>query len=431
MENNYTEENITGARQDPADPVQAARSMPPADRKSGKQRKFSTGLILGIFTGCVITLCGALIGRMIGGSSDIIDSETRQKMELISEIMEENFYPYEDQDPSVEDMRNGMYEGLVASYNDRYSEYFSEEEMREEMEDNTGIFYGIGAYISFDETQYYPVFTGTMRGTPAEAAGIHAGDLIVEVDGTSTYGLSSEDTAKIVRGAEGTVVHIRVVREGEDDYIDFDVTRAKIESVSVASEMLEGDVGYIAISSFELATVNQFTDQYQELRDQGAKGLILDLRSNTGGVTASAADIARQILPEGLIYYEEDANGNRQEYSCDGTHEIDIPLVVLINDHTASASEILTGAIRDYGIGTIMGTTSYGKGIVQKVIALSDGSAVKVTSRAYYSPKGINIQGKGIDPDIVVEFDGEAYYDKGIDNQLEAAQKEIMKQIGK
>jgi len=298
--------------------------------------------------------------------------------------------------------------------------YYSAEEIQQELLDKKGVYYGIGAYISIGEDMY-PYFPKIMEDTPAEAAGLRIGDVIVKIDDESAYNLALEEVVSRVKGDLGTTVHLTIYREGEDDYLEFDIERAEVEKTSVVHEMLDNKIGYIGITGFESATVNQFYDAYDELANKGMKGLIIDLRGNTGGLVVSVIDICRRFLPEGIIVYEEDKNGVRKDYTCDGTNEIDIPLVILVNEYSASASEILTGAVRDYEIGTIVGKKTFGKGIVQSTRSLPDGSAIVLTESAYFSPKGINIQGKGIEPDVEVDFDADAYYNDGYDNQLEKA----------
>ena len=233
------------------------------------------------------------------------------------------------------------------------------------------------------------------------------------------------EVVAMIKGEEGSTVHLTLVRDGE--YMEKDVVRRQIESPTVNYEMYEGQMGYIQITEFDDVTADQFAEALAVLKEQGMKGMILDLRSNPGGNLDTVVDIASMLLPEGLIVYTEDRNGNRREYNCDGTREFKLPMVVLINGYSASASEILAGSIQDYGIGTLLGTTTYGKGIVQQVVSLKDGSAVKLTVSSYYTPNGRNIHGIGIEPDEVCEFDGEAYYDAEVkvDNQLERA-KELL-----
>ena len=195
--------------------------------------------------------------------------------------------------------------------------------------------------------------------------------------------------------------------------------------------MLEDGIAYIQITEFSETTVDQFADALAVARESGMKGLIIDLRANPGGSLSAVVDIARMLLPKGLVTYTEDKYGTRKEYSCDGKHEFDLPLVVLVDGNSASASEVLAGAIKDYGIGTLVGTTTFGKGIVQQIIGMDDGSALKVTVSSYYSPKGNNIHGTGIEPDLECEFDAEAYYgEEAFDNQLDYA-KDVLRDMMK
>ena len=235
----------------------------------------------------------------------------------------------------------------------------------------------------------------------------------------------------LIRGEENTSVHLTLIREGEEDYVEVDVTRRQVESPTVEYEMLDNNIAYIQITEFDQVTIDQFTEALAVCKGSDMEGLILDLRSNPGGSLNAVCEIARKILPKGLIVYTEDKYGAKEELTCDGNNEIQVPMVVLVNDYSASASEILAGAIQDYGKGILMGTQTYGKGIVQRVIALSDGSAVKLTISHYYTPNGRNIHEVGIEPDVIVEFDGEAYYNDGFDNQLEEAVTYMKEQLGK
>lgn len=357
--------------------------------------------------------------------TSIINTDTTVKMALIEKEIKDNYY----KDVDMKALEEGVYYGMMDSLGDPYSTYYSQEEIEKVMEESEGIYYGIGAYVSFDTEKDVAVISGIISGTPAEEAGLQADDIIYKVDGVETLGMSTNDVVKLIRGEEHTTVVVTVIREGEDDFLDIEVERRKIESPTVNYEMKEGDIGYIRITEFDDVTTDQFTEAMAVLKGQGMKGLILDLRSNGGGNFSTCVDIAQQLLPEGLIVYTEDKYGEREEYYCDGRREFDKPLVVLVNGYTASASEILTGAIKDHGIGTIMGTTTFGKGIVQAILSLRDGSAVKVTISKYFTPSGQNIHEIGIEPDIEVKYDSEAYKEDGTDNQLEAAMEEINKQL--
>ncbi len=384
---------------------------------------FTAGLILGLCLGLAATVAAIVVGKKNlepYQAGDTLDLSTISKINLIEDVIDDYYYDYKDTELTLEDKREGLYRGIVDSLGDRYSRYFTAEELEAELEEDKGVYYGVGAYISLGENGF-PFFSGIMEDTPAERAGIRSGDVIVEVNGESAYGMELDDVVDRVRGDEGTSVHLKLFREGEDDYLEIDVVRGPIEAKTVNHKMLEDDIGYIQIIQFDAVTIDQFTKAYTDIREQGAKALILDLRSNPGGLVNSVVEIARQILPKGLVFYEEETSGERIEYTCDGANEIDIPLVVLVNEYSASAAEILSGSIRDHGIGTLVGTKTYGKGIVQDYKFISDGSAVRLTVSAYYLPNGDNIQGKGIEPDVEVELDTDAYYEDGTDKQRDKA----------
>lgn len=357
-------------------------------------------------------------------SNSVITDEVMTKMKKIESVIDAYYYQ---EGTDKEQLVENAYKGMMSSLGDPYSTYYSVEELEELMEQSEGIYFGIGAYVSLDQQTGYAKISGVIEGTPAEEADLRDGDIIYEVDGVSAYGLELTEVVAMIKGEEGTTVHLTLVRDGEKDYVEKDVVRRQIESPTVNYEMLDGQMGYIQITEFDDVTADQFAEALAVLRGQGMKGMILDLRSNPGGNLTTVVDIAKMLLPEGLIVYTENRYGERQEYSCDGTKAFQLPMVVLINGYSASASEILAGAIQDYGIGTLIGTTSYGKGIVQQIVSLKDGSAVKLTVSSYYTPKGRNIHGIGIEPDEVCEFDSEAYYTENeedrYDNQLERARE--------
>ncbi|MCI8357332.1 MAG: S41 family peptidase [Lachnospiraceae bacterium] len=358
-------------------------------------------------------------------AENVVSDDTMAKLEAIEEVIEK--YYYQEEDINTDGMIEGMYAGVVASLGDPYSVYYTAEEWKEMMQETEGIYFGIGAYISLDKTTGFGKINGVIENTPAQDAGLRENDIIYKIDGESAQGLDLTEIVSRIKGEEGTTVHLTIYREGEKDYLEMDVVRKQIESPTVNYEMLENNIGYIQITEFDDVTVNQFEEAMQAVQGAGAAGLILDLRSNPGGSLSAVVDISRQLLPEGLIVYTEDRSGERVEYSCDGDREIRMPLVVLVNGNSASASEILAGAIKDYGKGVLIGTTTFGKGIVQRILPLTDGTAIKLTVSAYYTPKGNNIHNIGIEPDIVCEFDADAYYDDGYDNQLDMAVKELSK----
>ena len=406
----------------------------------GKSSRNGSNFILGLVVGMALALLvsgfvfvGVKVYEAVGSkhlkktstADSVVNEDTEKKLAAIEDVINE--YYYQDADIDVDAMTEGMYAGMVSALGDPYSVYYTEEEWDELMRETEGIYYGIGAYLMLDETTGAAKISGVIDNTPAQEAGLRADDLIYMVDGEMTMGLELSEIVARVKGEEGTTVHLTIYREGESDYLEIDVERRKIESPTVNYEMLENDIGYIQITEFDDVTTDQFTEALATIKGSGAKGLILDLRGNPGGSLNVVVDIAREILPKGLIVYTEDKYGERDEYNCDGRKELEIPLVVLVNGNSASASEILAGAIKDYRKGTLIGTTTFGKGIVQRVLPLTDGTALKLTISAYYTPNGNNIHGVGIEPDIVCEFDSDAYYDDDVDNQLERAVEEMEK----
>ncbi len=356
-----------------------------------------------------------------------VNASALKKLQALEKTIDTYYYLEEVTD---EELQDGLYRGLLEALGDPYSEYYSAEELESLMEQTEGIYYGIGAYVSLDADTGLPKISGTIEGSPAEEADLRANDLIYEVDGESTYGLSLTDAVAMIKGPENTEVTLTIVRENETDYLHFTITRQKVESPTVELTMLENGMAHITITEFDEVSIDQFADALATARGNGMKGLIMDLRDNPGGSLNAVVEMARMILPEGMIVYTENKAGERSEYTCDGKRELEVPLVVLINMNSASASEIMAGAVKDYGIGTLVGTTSFGKGIVQQIMPFRDGSAVKLTISAYYTPAGNNIHGIGIEPDVECEFDAEAYYgsEERPDNQLEKA-KEVLLEL--
>ena len=359
-------------------------------------------------------------------SNSVANAQTMNKLQVLEDTIDRYYLESVDE----QTLEKGVYDGLVEALGDPYSTYDSSEELKELQDKTEGIYYGIGAYVGIDADTSLPRLTGIIEGTPAQESGLRAGDLLYKVDGEEVQGLELTQVVSKIKGEEGTSVHLTIIREGATDYLEVDVVRRKVESPTVNQKMLDGGIGYIQITEFDTVTLDQFTEALAVCRGSGMKGLILDLRGNPGGNLNTVCDIAREILPKGLIVYTEDKDGKRSEYTCDGTKEMKEPLVVLVDSGSASASEILAGAVKDYGIGTLVGTTTFGKGIVQRIISLSDGSAVKLTVSNYYTPNGNNIHKIGIEPDIEEKFDSEAYYNDGVDNQLNKAIEIMNEKLG-
>lgn len=404
-------------------------------KKDNKRAKFfwggmACGMLLCVLVGGIAFVAKKVVILSVSqnaqsfaqsGYESVINTETLQKMQIVESVIRQTYYGEEVTDVELQE---GIYRGLVNALGDPYSEYYSKEELEEALSSNQGISYGIGAYISLDKTMDMPMISGVMEQSPAQEAGLLAGDVIYKVNGEDVRGYSLSKTVSLVKGKEGTPVILTIYREGEPELLEIEAVRGKLietETVNYGTVEEHEEIGYVQITEFDGVTVDQFNEAMAELRANNIKGLVLDLRGNPGGDLGAVVDVARRILPEGLIVYTEDKNGERKEYTCKGEFELDIPLTVLINEYSASASEILAGAIKDYNKGTLIGTTTYGKGIVQRIIKLEDDTAIKITVSAYYTPSGNNIHGIGVAPDIEIEYDYDLAREQGIDNQLDKA----------
>jgi carboxyl-terminal processing protease len=416
-----------------------------AERES--KRKLRQRFIAGILTGTLIAtfvLMGLFVfarpsmglssggavlqnAQGINGDNELLNATTVNKIHSLEDVIDDYFYQT-DVDKLKE--ADGIYKGLMESLDDPYSVYYTEEELEDLLNDTAGIYYGIGAYVSIDEDMNMPRVSGVIPGTPAERAELQTDDIISLVDGESTSGMALEDVVSKIKGPEGTKVTITLLRGSKREEVVVEVERSAVEVPTVTTKFMgdNEEIGYLQISEFDEITTQQFIDGMAELRAKNIKGLIIDLRSNPGGSLQAVCDIARQLLPKGNIVYTIDRDGNRDDYTCDGENEIDIPVVVLVNQYSASASEILSGALKDYGIAKLVGKKTYGKGIVQRIFDLKDGTAVKLTVSTYYTPNGTNIHGIGIEPDVEVEYDPDAYAKDKTDTQLDKA-VEVMKDM--
>lgn len=338
-----------------------------------------------------------------------------EKLDKIDKIIDNLYLNPEDID--LNKLEEGIYAGYVTGLEEDYTTYYTAEEFASVMESSSGKYSGIGAYVSQNMNTGIITIVKPFEGAPAAEAGILKEDILYAVEGEEVTGEDLNMVVAKLKGEEGTTVNVTIYRAAEDRYIDFEVTRAVVNVPTVTYKMLDNQIGYIQISEFEQVTAEQFAAAVDDLEAQGMKRLIFDLRDNGGGLLDSVCDILDRVLPKELLVYTEDKNGNREEEWAKDDDRIDVPMAVLVNGNTASASEIFTGALKDYDEAEIIGTTTFGKGIVQSIVPLSDGSAVKLTSAKYYTPSGVCIHGTGIEPNQVVEYDKEA----AEDNQLQAA----------
>lgn len=404
---------------------QAAIPRGAAPRKKGHPAL--KGFILGVLVTLIAGAAAFGIYLLIDNDS-AVNNASISKLEMLEQQIRSKYYKADE--VTEEQLEDGLYKGLISALNDPYSTYYTESEVESLNESLTGTFSGIGAYISLDTTTNYPKIAGIISNSPADASDLQVDDIIYKVDGTDVGGEDLDEVVARVRGDAGTDVTLTVARTGQTDYIDITITRADVDSETVSSQVLDGDVGYLQVTKFESVTTDQFKNELQELYDQNIKALILDLRDNPGGDVDVVTEIAGQIIPKGLVFYMEDRDGNRTEYKSDGKHEIEIPLAVLVNGNSASSSEILTGAIQDSGCGTIYGTQTYGKGVVQTVYSLADGTALKLTIANYYTRDGHDINGVGITPDVEVALDIEMYQETGVDSQLSKVYQDLLDELG-
>lgn len=329
-----------------------------------------------------------------------------KKMLMLKNFMGKNYYKPIKEDVLIE----GALKGMFNSIGDPYTQYMTPKEYESFTTETEGSFGGIGIQVTVDEKGVVTV-VAPIEDTPGEKAGLKSGDKIVRVNGEDIIGLELNQVVEKMKGDPGTDVSLTIIRDGKEDYIEKKIVREIIRIKTVKSDILKENLGYLRITMFDRKTAEDFKEHLKSLKDKNIKGLIIDLRSNPGGLLNEVVEIADDLLGKQTIVYTEDREGNKREEMSDEKNKVDVPIVVLVNGGSASASEILSGAIKDTNAGTLVGTTTFGKGLVQNVEKLSDGSAIKYTSAEYFTPNGINIHGKGIKPDIVVEMP-EALKDK-------------------
>lgn len=392
----------------------------------------------GFFVGILCAVIGGIAGTIIAPYAETImitsgiitDSEYLSSKATVDKLskLEQAIDVFYWQDVDNAKLQEGAFRGVVDALNDEYSTYYTEEEYNVVRDSISGTFVGVGVILVNDKEEKFVVIDKVMENSPAKESGLTEGDRIYAVDGESMYGKATSEVASKLKGERNTSVVITVARAALKDTVDISVQRREIEDFVVEHKMYDSDIAYIKIKEFETVSVSQFSKALESVKTEGMKGLIIDLRDNPGGNVSAVCAIAELLLPKGIIMYTEDKDGLRVDYKCEGLNEIDVPLVVLVNGRSASASEILAGAIKDYGIGKLVGTNTYGKGVVQSVITLGDGSAVQITTSSYFTPNGNNIHQVGIKPDIEEEFN-EEISKSGVDNQLERAKQVLLEMM--
>ncbi|MDD7701513.1 MAG: S41 family peptidase [Lachnospiraceae bacterium] len=391
-------------------------------KKEKKKHPFRNGFLSGVAVCLVIALMVVIVKETMLHStvgSGFMTKHGVEKVNLLSDVIDQYYY----KDITDEEKMEGIYKGLMSSTNDKYTDYYSPKEFKDLMVTMEGDYGGIGATLSQDKATKEVSVVEVYEGSPAARAGLERGDIVISVDGHLGTDESLDDFVQRIRGEEGTSIEMVYKRGDQEKTIE--ITREEVIVPSVSHRMLDDKIGYIRISSFVNGTQKDFEDALADLQSQGMQGIVFDMRDNGGGMVDSVVAILDDILPAGTVVYTMDKSGKREDYTSDDAKKIDIPVTVLVNENTASAAEIFTGAIRDFNYGTIIGTNTFGKGIVQSTVPLSDGSAVKITVATYYTPSGECIHEKGIKPDIELEFsyadENPTEYDELKDNQVQKA----------
>ena len=384
-----------------------------------KHKEYASGVLTGVLV-VALAVGGVKFVQQRQYNGVLSDSSHVQKIEYLEKMIDQEYLGEVDND----EMAEGVYAGLVYGLGDVYSRYYTADEYAQETASTDGAYAGIGVSIQKNKNGGVQI-AECYEGGPGADAGLQTGDVITAINDTDVTDMELSDVVSLIRENKDKTIVLTVFRENEEKSREISVDVTDVELPSVFGEMLDKKTGYIQITQFTGVTPQQYKDMFTELKDKGMERLVIDLRDNPGGLLTSVCDILREILPEGLIVYTEDKYGNREEETCDGKHQLDMPLAVLVNENSASASEIFAGAVQDHGVGTIVGTTTYGKGVVQELRQLSDGSAVKLTVSNYYTPNGNSINKVGIKPDVEVKLASELLNKDEItheeDNQFQKA----------
>lgn len=382
------------------------------------KKSFLQGALFGaliVLSGAGIVSCGVRLSK---------DASSEEKVEALKKLIDEKYMGEVDEDA----LKEGLYKGYVQGLDDPYSVYYDEEETKELYETTEGEYSGIGAVLSQDLKSGVITLVQIYEDSPADKAGLKDEDILTKVGTLDVTGMDLSEVVTYIKGEKGTEVELTVLRGEDADEVTVTAVRDTVEAQTVEYEMLEDQIGYLAVSEFDSVTYGQYEEALEALSDQGMEGLVVDLRNNPGGNLNTVCDMLDLVLPEGTIVYMEDKEGKRQTYSSDDAHQLDVPMAVLVNGNSASASEIYAGAIQDHEAGTIVGTQTYGKGVVQQIFDLGDGTSVKLTIAKYFTPKGRSINGEGVTPDLEVEYEPDEK-DPEADNQLEAAAEAVKQAV--
>ena len=359
-------------------------------------------------------------------------SKVSEKEEAIYNTIDDYYLNEIDNDK----IQNGIYKGMVDSLGDPYTVYYNSEEYKQFTSSSSGTYSGIGVAVSQNVTTGAITIVKTFKKGSGEKEGMKPGDVIYKVEGKRIEGLELSKVVSMIKGEEGTFVKVTVLRDGKE--IDFNLERKKLEVDTVNYRMEDRSgkkIGYISVSEFDEVTASQFKSAISELSKEGMEGLVIDLRDNPGGLLDVTCEMLDRMIKKGLLVYTVDKYGKRVDEDATDSDSFDKPVAILVNGNSASASEVFSGAMKDYKAATLVGTKTFGKGIVQSIVPFGDGTAMKVTVSKYYTPNGVNIHGTGIEPDVVVELSKDATkngkYDRKYDNQLDKALDVVVDKLKK
>ena len=359
-------------------------------------------------------------------------SKVSEKEETIYNTIDDYYLNEIDNDK----IQNGIYKGMVDSLGDPYTVYYNSEEYKQFTSSSSGTYSGIGVAVSQNVTTGAITIVKTFKKGSGEKEGMKPGDVIYKVEGKKIEGLELSKVVSMIKGKEGTFVKVTVLRDGKE--IEFNLERKKLEVDTVNYRMEDRSgkkIGYISVSEFDEVTASQFKNAISELNKEGMEGLVIDLRDNPGGLLDVTCEMLDRMIKKGLLVYTVDKNGKRVDEDATDSDSFDKPVAILVNGNSASASEVFSGAMKDYKAATLVGTKTFGKGIVQSIVPFGDGTAMKVTVSKYYTPNGVNIHGTGIEPDVVVELSKDATkngkYDRKYDNQLNKALDVVVDKLKK
>lgn len=399
------------------------------ENNSGRNKQLIKGVIIGVLLSVV---AGAVFywGNVAKTSLGSKNARLSRKMEEIVSILDKHYVEGIDYDM----LEEGVYEGLVSGVGDRYTSYMPAEDYRAFIETMSGSYAGIGVYVYANTEDRMITVTAPIKGSPGERAGILPNDKIIKVNGADVSGDKIDEAIAMMKGKAGTSVTVTVFRRDTEETLDITVTRENIDVPTVEHKMLENGIGYIAISSFDDNTAEQFKKALSELNADGQKALIIDVRNNLGGYLNRVVEICDMLLSDCTIVYREDKDGNKRYEKATSTESFNAPMAVLINGASASASEILAGALKDNNAAVLVGNTTFGKGLVQQIFRLEDNSAVKVTVERYFTPSGVCINGIGIEPDyeadLPKELQSAVTIESAEDAQLMKAVEVLMEKLG-